>query len=163
MSERITQLEGYLSSIILGEFPDLNPSAEEPRHLGVRYRLLYDYDNAKKEMKLGLTPVLSEESPKWLGPVLNMCLTQIGFALDDNAPGFLMYFQQPMVNVEQQKMGDVYLHISLHDRTFMYHLPLGCAIHLLPKETLLALKRMRYHKFCREVIKELAAREMHTR
>ena len=163
MHEKITQLENYLSSIIMGEFPGLNHSTEEPRHLGVRYRMVYNYDKEKDEMNLDLTPILSEESPEWLGPVMNMCLTQIGFALDDDAIGFLKYFQKPMVTIEEQRMGDIYLHVPLYDRMFMYHLPLGCAIHLLPGDVLKRLKMVHGHKFCREVIKEMATREMHSR
>ncbi len=163
MDEKILQMENYLASIILGEFPGLDPGGEEPRHMGVRYRMTFDYDKETEEMKLDLAPVLSEESPEWLGPVLNMCLTQVSFALEDDPVAFLKYFQREIDTGVPQRMGDIYLNIPLYDKMFMYHLPLGCALHLLPKEVLQTLKRVRGHLFCREVIKELSAREQHTR
>lgn len=162
MSEKIQQLEGYLSSIILGEFPGLDLSNVEPGHLGVRYSMIYEYDKDIEELKLDVKPILGDYSPEWLGPVLNMCLTQMGWTMNDDPIGFLKHFQKSMDTFLEQRVGDIYLHIPLHDKMFMYHLPLGCALHLLPLDVLKKLKSSRGHEFCREAIKEMANRERHS-
>lgn len=163
MTERIMQLETYLSSIILGEFPNFNISTVEQGHLGVRYSMTYEYNKETGELEMDIKPILSEHSPDWLGPVLNMCLTQVKFLLDDDPIAFLKHFQTPMQDQFNYKHGDIYLNITLYDRVFMFHLPLGCVMHLLPIDTLKKVRGVRGHMFCREAITEINAREQHSK
>ncbi len=158
VKERIKSMETYLSGVILGEFPSINPGNITPGHMGVTYSMLYTWDKDKKKLTLGVETQLSEHSPEWLDPVLKMCLVQIRHVLREDGVRFLKYFSQPLETLYPQKMGDIYLNIQLYDHTFMYHLPLGCAMHLLTEEELIRLRRIKNHKFCREAIKELENR-----
>jgi len=159
-------MENYISSAIIMEYPDISLDDLEGKELGIKFISKYEYNKEKSTWTLQIDTVVADDSPEWLQTVLNMCITQISYGIEDYGVELFKFFMAQYTTSQSEiahKDGDFYLNILLHDKVFMFHMPLHTAMHMCTEEQLLRMKKHPKHYWCREAITELDVRERYRR